>query len=162
MPLRAWHSALKVICLGVRNELGSAFISAWVPPQCLLKKKNKKKTVYLWVENTLWKRRTVFCLWVILPSPFSVTFHVKELVPVFDKHKDSLLIQILSERYRSLTLVWNAINGRQNERKRQRRASVSGSLCPLLIGLHLKHLWLWENVSHENFTFFFQHDCLWC
>lgn len=39
------------------------------------------------------------------PPPFSVSFHVKDLEPVFDKHKDNVLIQILSERYRPLTLV---------------------------------------------------------
>lgn len=138
MPLRAWHSALKVICLGVRNELGSAFISAWVPPQCLV-----KKNLYLWVENTL---KAADCVLSMSkpPPPFSVSFHVKDLVPVFDKHKDNVLIQILSERYRPLTLVWNGINGRQKKRKRHRRAPLSGSLCSVLIGLRLKHLWLWE------------------
>lgn len=139
MPLRAWHSALKVICLGVRNELGSAFISAWVPPQCLV-----KKNLYLWVENTLWKQRTVFCLWVSPPPPFQWVFMWKILSLCLISTRTTFWFKSSLKRYRPLTLVWNGINGRQKKRKRHRRAPLSRSLCSVLIGLRLKHLWLWE------------------
>lgn len=96
------------------------------------------------------------------PPPFSVSFHVKDLVPVFDKHKDNVLIQILSEKVPSAnsSLKWNKWTA-----KEEKKTSPSPSEWIIVFSTD----WSPSEASlalREGFrmkmSHFVQRDCLWC